>query len=122
MNAIYSKLKKFEPIETRQLKVELWDQLPKNFDPYKMDRRLVLNGSAITLLGIWHIDPNTELIQKTDRIITCIRDMILKDHNLKRFSAETVAAATSIPVNEVAMIFEKFMRQLGEFQESATVY
>jgi hypothetical protein len=122
MKAIYSRIKKGEPINSRELKVELRDKLPRKFNPFKIDRRLVINGSAITLLGIWHIDPDSDLIQKTDKIITCIRDMIFKSPMLKEFSAELVANSTNIPVHEVAMIFEKFLRQLGDFQESATTY
>jgi hypothetical protein len=122
LTAIYSKLKMFQPIDTRQLRIELWEQLPKNFDQTKIDRRLAVYGSSITLLGVWHVDPHSDLIHKTDQIIICIRDMILKNHKIKRFSARDVAESTNIPFKEVAMIFERFMRQLGEFQETATVY
>ena len=122
MNAIYSRLRKFEEIDTRALKTELWNKLGENFDTYKIDRRLVLGTSSITLLGIWHIDPDSDLIEKTGRIISSIRNMILSNHKLKEFSAEAVATSTNIPFNEVAMIFEKFMRQLGNFQETARNY
>jgi hypothetical protein len=122
MEAIYSKVKNGEQIDTRVIKTELWGKLPRNFDPYKIDRRLVLNVTDITLLGIWHIDPDSELIRETDQIITCIRDMLLKNPKLKDFSAESVANSTGIPLNKVAMIFEKFLRQLGNFQERATIH
>lgn len=122
LSAIYSKLKEGEEIEPRALKVKLWSKLPKGFDPLTIDRRLVLNGYEITLLGIWHIDPNSDLIRKTDQIITCIRDMILSNHQLKHFPAEDIAASTNIPISDVAMIFAKFLHQLGSFQEIATTY
>lgn len=122
MQAVYSKIRDGEPIDIRELKVQLRSKLPRNFDPYKIDRRLVINGTAITLLGIWQIDPDSDLIQKMDQIITCIRDMILKDSKLKEISAASVANSTNIPVAEVALLFEKFLRQLGDFQERATLY
>ncbi len=122
LEEVYSRLREFEPASPRELRVNLWNRLPRSFDPYQIDRRLMLNPSQITLLGIWHIDPESDLIDKTDRIICCIRDSILKDHSLITFRAAEIAESTNIPIEEVAMIFEKFLHQLGTFQESATVY
>ncbi|MEN3331853.1 MAG: hypothetical protein V7641_1218 [Blastocatellia bacterium] len=122
MNALYFKLKKGEEIDTRALKAELWNKLPRGFNPFQIDRRLVLNGSSITLPGIWHIDPESDLIKKTDQVIICIRDMLVKNHKTRIFTAESVAASTNIPKKEVAMIFESFLHQLGSFQEFATPY
>jgi hypothetical protein len=121
MNSIYTKLRNGEEINTRALRTELWEKLPRKFDPRAIDRRLVLHGSHITLLGVWHIHPGSDLIEKTDRIITAIRDMILKEHKLSTFSAKDLAAITNIPMNEVAMIFENFLSQLGHFIGRATI-
>src|SRR6266571_3797192 len=120
LDAVYSKLLKGQTIETRALKVELWDKLPKTFDPLHIDQRLVLNGGRdITLLGILHIDADSAVIRNTDRVILCIRDLLLEDHTRREFSAEEVATLTAIPRNDVARIFESFLHQLGPFQEKA---
>lgn len=66
---------------------------------------------------------STESVSRGDgSIIRCIRDIILKNHEAKEFSAETVSLQTNIPLNEVAVIFERFMRQLGSFRESAALH
>jgi len=122
MEAIYSKLRSGAEVGIRALKIELWGKVPNDFDPYKIDPRLVLAGYQITLLGIWHIDPLSDLIAKTDKIIYCIRDMILKDHKVQTFHSDSVAALTRITKDEVAMIFESVLPRIGNFQESATTY
>lgn len=121
MSAIYSKLKNSENVVTRALKVELRDKIPRSFDPLAIDRRLVSGGRDITLLGIWHIEPDSELIKKTDQVIVCIRDMILRDYRSTTFSAAAIADSTGLPKNEIAMIFERLLPQLGSFQQSATL-
>jgi len=122
LTSVYSSLKDDKEVNNRELRIALWNKLPNNFDPYKIDRRLVLNGNQITLLGIWHIHPDTDLLDKTDQIILCIRELILKDPTLTEFHAEKVSQITGITMPEVAMIFQRFLHQLGRFQETATPY
>jgi hypothetical protein len=55
LTAVYSKLKGGETTENRVLRAELWNKLPRRFDPFTIDRRPIFNGNEITLLGIWHL-------------------------------------------------------------------
>lgn len=119
LSAVHSKLMKGESVDTRTLKVELRNKLPKKFEPLEIDSRLLISGRDITLLGVWHIDPESELIERTDKVILCIRELLLKEPSRSEFNAEEVAALTGISKKNVAQIFARFLHQLGRFQEKA---
>jgi hypothetical protein len=117
LDAIYSRLLQHQEVDTKAIKVELWEKLPRTFNPLEIDRSLLFNDRDITLLGIWHVDSGSPLVSHTDKVIRCIRDLLRENHKRKDFSAEGVAALTGISRNEVAQIFERFLHQLGPFQE-----
>ncbi|HYX72841.1 MAG TPA: hypothetical protein VE732_08720, partial [Nitrososphaera sp.] len=80
LEAIYSRLLQNREIDTKAIKVELWDKLPRTFNPLEIDRRLLFNDRDITLLGIWHVDSDSHFIENTDKVILCIRDLLRKNH------------------------------------------
>ncbi len=121
LTAVYSKLKEGDQIDTKTLKAKLWHKLPRGFNPRTIDKRLLLNGRDITVLGIWHIDPESDFIEKTDQIILSIRDLLISKPQIIEVTAEQISLLTQIPKNEVARIFMR-LSQLGYFHVSATTY
>lgn len=54
LHKVYEKYKKGEEVDIKALKVELRGKIPKDFEPQKIDDRLLRLGRLITLYGIWH--------------------------------------------------------------------
>ena len=70
-------LMKGDEIDPRALRAQLYAQLPKRFDPLTIDPRLLISGTRITLLGVWHINPASDLIPHTETIIRSIKEATL---------------------------------------------
>src|SRR5688572_18090293 len=79
LEAVYDKLRKNEKVIPNQMLIELWEKLPIDFNHEAIDKRLIFFGVDITLLGILQIDPDTDLISKTDKVIRCIKQAIKED-------------------------------------------
>jgi predicted nucleotide-binding protein len=117
----YLKQKKGAPANKRTLKIELLDKLPKDFNPSDIDRRLLRGDVNITLFGIGLIDPESELIKKTDKVLQAIREILLKTPDVKRIDVYAISNLTGITNNEVAEIFER-LAAIGLFHLSGTNY
>lgn len=117
MKEIYAKFIEREEPDIRALKSKLFGKIPKDFNPNSVDRRLLLNGTELTLLGIWHVNPNTDLVQKTDLVINCIRDLLNKSADRKAITAEEVARLIDVPREDTGKIF-KLLGTLGRFYSS----
>src|SRR5688572_33236295 len=66
LGAIYDKLSKNEEVVPTQMLAQLWGKIPPNFKYKDIDPRLIFFGVDITLLGILQVDPDTDLVSKTD--------------------------------------------------------
>jgi hypothetical protein len=114
MTELYSKFKAGDQIRKRDLLIDLREKIPTDFDPRTIDRRLAWHGTDLTLLGIWHIEPNTDLIHKTHQVILANKHLIISDKNKFDITAVEVAEKTGISVEEVSTIF-RLIDQLGSF-------
>lgn len=113
----YARFKRGERTYLRQMKLAMWGRVPKGFDHQTIDPRLLRNGCDPTLLGIWHVDPKSDVFENTDKVIRAVRDWLLSDHEKENFKATEVAAVTNVPADEVARVFE-LLFGLGRFWHS----
>ena len=118
LEAAYARLKKGERINPTEMLVELWGKIPEEFNYKTIDRRLVQFG-YITLLGILHVDPTTDFIDKTDQVIRFIRELIRKDPGIVAVTAKQVSEGIGIPETEVAVVFN-LIHHLGTFWNGAS--
>src|SRR5438045_3113403 len=79
LREVYSQYKNGQQLDFRTLKLKLKRRLPRDFNPGNIDRRLLQYGNQITLLGVSYVDPQTDLIDKTDRVIRAIADSLEND-------------------------------------------
>ena len=108
--------KDFNP---RVAKVKLRDQLPKDFDPKKIDKRFLADGKNLTALGIWYVDPNSIVLQHIEKVILAIRDMIIRHPGIEILTAKQISANTGIDERSTEIAL-KNMSALGHFFSSAT--
>ena len=92
LNEVYSS-KDFDP---RVARVKLRDQLPKDFDPKKIDRRFLVDGKNLTILGVWYVDPNSIVLQHIEKVILAIRDIIIKHPGIEIVTAKQISGNTGI--------------------------
>ncbi|MFC1538329.1 hypothetical protein ACFL6H_02810 [Candidatus Latescibacterota bacterium] len=95
-------------------KVKLRNKLPKDFDPKKIDKRLLFEGKNLTPIGVWHIDKNSELLKNIETVILAIKDLIIKKPGIENISAKQISIITKIEESKVGIALWD-MNYLGHF-------
>ena len=88
-------------------------------DPHKIDRLICYGNNGLTLLGIWHLDPENELFGMIDDSIRFLRDAIIKQPENNTFTTAHVASSLKIDAAEAENILY-WIVELGGFNDSAT--
>jgi hypothetical protein len=114
LKAAYMRLREGNQINPTEMLVELWSELPEDFDYKSIDRRLMRFGSDLTLLGILHVDAATDLVEKTDLVIRFTRELIRKQPSIEAITSDQVSEELTIPEEDVALIFG-LISHLGDF-------
>lgn len=107
LRAVYNKFLNDQEINYRALWASIWDKSPVNFDPVRMNHSLVISGTQITLLGIWHIDPGSDIFEKYDKVIRAIKEILKSAEDIASVSSEQIQAITTgISALEIRQIFK----------------
>ena len=93
----------FGKADAKQIKVKLWDQLSKNFDPSKIDHRLC-RENRLTLFGLWLIKPDHPIISYTTKVINSIKVLINSNPSLTGLDARNIADSCNISVIESRIV------------------
>jgi TIR domain len=110
----YTRLRNGKQINPTEMLVELWSNLPEDFDYSRIDSRLMRFGVDLTLLGVLHVDAATDLVEKTDQVIRFTRELIRKQPGIGAITSEQVSEELTIPEEDVALIFG-LISHLGDF-------
>jgi hypothetical protein len=90
---------------TRQIRSQLRDKLPRNYEPAVIDRRLIQsNHEQMTLLGIIAITRNEHLPEKGDEVIRVIQDIVLDQPEVERVEISDIANRCDLPANEIGLL------------------
>lgn len=108
----------FSKVDVKSLKVKLWNKLPKDFNPKSIDNRLIRNNH-LTLIGLWHVDPQSPIFSHVSKIMETIKDLILKNSNIKQIKSNEIAALVGTTEKE-AQISLRLIYDLGGFFGSAS--
>jgi len=109
----------FSNVIVKSLRVKLWDKLPKDFDPKTIDNRLIRNNH-LTLIGLWHVDPENAIFNHVSKIIEITKGLIFKNPEISGIKANEIAKLAGITERD-AEIALKFLYDLGGFFGSASL-
>ncbi len=65
LRRMYDAMCQGEEFDERIALVELWGELPHEFEPSEIDNRLVY-GNLLSLLGVSVVDPKSDLLENAD--------------------------------------------------------
>lgn len=105
----------FDP---RVAKVKLKDKLPKGFKPNRIDSRL-FSGKIITLIGLWHVYPESDTFTYIDKVIHAIRERIFSLPGISSITSEEIAKKTKLNKEVIENIFYD-LGTIGGFFSGAT--
>lgn len=103
----------FSNVEVKSLRVKLWNKLPKDFDPNMIDDRLICNNH-LTLIGLWHVDPENPIFNHVSKIVEITRGLIHKNPGISSIKASEIAILAGITERD-AEIALRFLFDLGDF-------
>lgn len=95
LEAVYQKFLSDQNLNYRSLWATIWDKSPIQFDPSRMNHSLIISGTDITLLGIWHIDPGSDIFEKYDKVILAIREILKSSGENNNVSSEQIQDLTT---------------------------
>jgi hypothetical protein len=81
---------KSQEFDVKATKVKLFGQIPKEFDPWKIDHRLY-RSEHLTLIGIWLTDPKDEIFSAVHQVICKIKEMIFATPKMYQVSSTDLA-------------------------------
>ncbi|HAD82876.1 MAG: hypothetical protein A2509_02745 [Candidatus Edwardsbacteria bacterium RIFOXYD12_FULL_50_11] len=108
-----------EPNDRIKMKIHLFGKLGEEFNVDDIDDRLIGFGMAPTILGLWHVEPNNNLLPLTDKVIKCIRNNIIKDYVKRKYSAEEISNELDVNIDDIEMVFN-LMGSLRGFWDGAS--
>ena len=108
-----------EDFDPKVAKVKLRDKLPRKFNPKKIDKRLLIDGKNLTLIGVWHADSNSVIFKHIETVITTIRDLIIKKPGVEVVSAKEIALNSKLDEKYVEIAFNN-LGSLGDFYSGAS--
>jgi hypothetical protein len=103
----------FSKIDAETLRAKLWEQLPEDFDPSKIDNRLI-RYNHLTLIGLWYVDPQNVIFGHISKIVEIIKELILKNPAISEIKANEIAVLAGITERE-AEIALRFLFDLQGF-------
>lgn len=112
LRAIFSKNLKGEDFEYRYLLLQMSNTISKDFDPEKINPLLARGGKEITLLGIWHIDQESNIFEKVDIVIKTIQALLAK-YSLKTITSETLKPIIQNITDDELIFIAKILFQMG---------
>jgi hypothetical protein len=103
----------FLKVDLKSLKVKLWNNITKDFEPAKIDNRLV-RDNRLTLIGLWYVDPNNALFNHVSKTIEIIKDLIIKNPGINRIKATETASLAGITLTDAEIVL-MLIYDLGGF-------
>jgi hypothetical protein len=115
MQEVYDKTKKGLKFTFRDVWAKLHNDLPATFRPAAMDERLISsNGEEIRLLGVIALEGSFAILDKINKVIFSIRDVILMDHAKRNISISEIAERCTMTVHEISLSLQ-LIRDYGTF-------
>lgn len=108
-----------QEFDVKKTKVKLHDKIPNYFDARTIDFRLDRHDH-LTLIGIWHVDPNSSVFANVEQVILHIRKLILKKPEVETISASVVAEEIGLLQESDVAIALRLMSDMGNFTNSAS--
>ncbi len=112
-----------ERADNRIIRSKLWNMISKDFNPELIPYPLRAgNFTSISIPGILLIDPNSDILEKVDKIVFAIRDQLLADNSLNDIDITGLSKDISIEPAEITLFLNLINNVFGEyFQQSKYV-
>jgi hypothetical protein len=108
LKLIYERFNNSDTIINEHSVKDLWDDFPQQYDPKSIPSLLAIGGTAITLYGIYHIDPTSKIFEHFDKVVYAIRKKLSQGKIPDRISSKEVSELLpELTQREVNIVFKQ---------------
>ncbi len=105
----FTHLKQHGDIEVyKKVKLKTLDVVSNEFEPWRIDERLINNKVEITVLGVISIGCEEELFKISDKVFQYIRSELIKDADKEKFDLDFIADCIKEDRRLVKIFFKMF--------------
>jgi hypothetical protein len=120
MEDVYKRMKIGIRFSFKEIRSKLNSQLPINFRPSAIDSQLISsNGEEIRLLGVIALQKEFIILEKINKTISAIRDIILKDYEKRNIEIIEIVEKCALSVEEVNICL-RLVRDYGTFYSGSS--
>ena len=84
-----------QPFDRRIARAKLHQQLPRNFNPDRIDRRFY-RDNAVTLMGLRLFKPDHELLKNVEKVALAVQNEILKSPGVDELTLDQIKEITGL--------------------------
>ena len=92
----------------------------KGFDPYSIDPRLLREANRITLLGVWHVEPESRWLEWSHRAIAHVKGLIESGSKPRDVATASVRDALGLNTEEQVSKIVQLIWNTGGFMYGKT--
>ncbi len=104
LNELYKYIKKYESPNYRKIKIDLIEKISHKFKPQSIDRRLIRWNADLTLLGVWTIDPESQLIKDSEKLLYAIKEIVYNNPTDYSISIDVIKKATNFSKEQIKIL------------------
>ena len=105
LGELYKAYKQDTYFDPRHIRRKLWKDLSKDFDPNNIPNALA-GYSHITPIGIWHLDPQTEIFDQIDKVFYGLHTLLVDKYNEDSIEIDDLATLSKIEPDEILRILK----------------
>jgi len=103
LHELYTAYKQDAYVDPGHIKRRLWNNLSRDFDPKDIPGALA-GYSHITPVGIWHLDPQTEIFDQISRIFYGLKKLLVEKFNVDEIEIVELATLSKVEPDEIKRI------------------
>jgi hypothetical protein len=106
LKAVYASFQQQKKVSTRNLRAQLLGKISADFDPYRIDQRVLREGVKITLLGMWQIDKNTDMLEKCNKTLVSLKGLLRSSPDQPQLAATDIAKSAGLDGFETSVALD----------------
>jgi len=91
LKACYKHLVDGKELIVRSLRAQLYPEIPGSFNPSTIDKRLLVGGGQITILGVLQVDENTPYYKLCENFLLLVKSLIIENPQLNEIKPEMIS-------------------------------
>ncbi len=117
LQKLYESLKERKQPDVRVIKSSLRGQIPNDFDHQQINWKLAPGGWRISILGVWHVDPQSIYLVLFEKALYEIQKILIAKPTTENIALDTLAKSLKCNLEDLTIALEF----LSDFNSSCQI-